>query len=133
VAGWECNTDSDCQSGQRCAGNKCVSACETAAVYFDFNESRIRVDQREALNANAECAKSRGQSVRIEGHCDERGTEEYNMALGERRATKSKSYLSTLGVSNSMRTMSYGEERPTCTDSNERCWSQNRRAEFIFE
>jgi peptidoglycan-associated lipoprotein len=103
-------------------------------VFFDFNESRIRVDQRDALNGNAECIKAIGSPVRVEGHCDERGTEEYNMALGERRATKSKDYLVTLGVSGgSLRTMSYGEERPSCTDNNEGCWNKNRRAEFIFE
>jgi len=103
-------------------------------VYFDFNESRIRLDQQDTLNTNAECIKSKGQSVQVQGHCDERGTTEYNMALGERRAVSSKSYLKTLGITTgSLSVISYGEEKPTCTQSNEGCWSQNRRAEFIFQ
>lgn len=131
---WECGPGTACPAGQRCEDNKCVVACTTTAVLFDFNESRIRMDQQESLNANGECIKSMGKSVRIEGHCDERGTEEYNMALGERRANSSKRYLSNLGIAgSSLRTISYGEERPTCSESNESCWSQNRRAEFIFE
>jgi peptidoglycan-associated lipoprotein len=129
-----CGPTTPCPAGQRCDNGQCVTACATTAVTFDFNESRIRVDQHDALNANAECIKTMGKAVRIEGHCDERGTEEYNMALGERRATRSKKFLSRLGIdSSSMRTISYGEERPNCTESNATCWSSNRRAEFVFE
>jgi peptidoglycan-associated lipoprotein len=69
--------------------------------------------------------------VTIEGHCDERGTNEYNLALGNRRAAAALSYLKTLGVDESrFETISYGKEKPLCTDSKESCWSQNRRAEF---
>lgn len=134
IAGWECGPGTPCPDGKRCtADNKCV-ACSIEAVYFDFNESRIRVNQREKLDTASQCIKAVGSAVRVEGHSDERGTEEYNMALGERRSTNSKKYLVTLGVSGSnLRTMSYGEERPTCTENNEECWGKNRRAEFIFE
>ena len=99
-----------------CQDGKCVAACALQTVYFDFNESRVRLDQQEALNANAECIKSKGQSVQVQGHCDERGTEEYNMALGERRAVSSKSYLQSMGIaSSSLSVLSYGEEKPTCS------------------
>jgi peptidoglycan-associated lipoprotein len=68
----------------------------------------------------------------IEGHCDERGTNEYNIALGQRRASAAKDYIVSLGVEDSrLRTISYGEERPFCTESNEGCWQQNRRAHFV--
>ena len=130
----ECSESVPCPPGKVCQNNRCVDACQPQAVYFDYNESRIRLDQQSTLNSNGDCIKSRGRSVRIEGHCDERGTEEYNLALGERRASQSKSYLGNAGVSRgSLRIISYGEERPTCTGSNESCWRQNRRAEFQFE
>jgi peptidoglycan-associated lipoprotein len=132
---WQCGAGTPCPAGKRCdENNKCVIACTTSPVYYDFNESRIRVDQQSTLGSNAECVNQMGKTVRIEGHCDERGTEEYNMALGERRANSSKGYLLNLGVaSSSMRTVSYGEERPGCSESDESCWSQNRRTEFVFE
>ncbi|MFT7624700.1 MAG: peptidoglycan-associated lipoprotein [Myxococcota bacterium] len=130
----ECSASVPCPPGQRCDNGSCVTSCSLSTVNFDFNESRVRLDQQDTLNANAECVKNMGKTVRISGHCDERGTEEYNMALGERRASASKRYLGNLGISSSsMRTISYGEEQPTCTTSNEGCWSQNRRADFTFE
>ena len=130
----ECSASVPCPPGQQCKDGRCVTACTTQPVYFDYNESRIRLDQQGTLDANAECVRSRGQSVRIEGHCDERGTEEYNMALGERRALACKEYMTNRGVSaSSIRTISYGEERPVCTEHGEECWSKNRRAEFHFE
>lgn len=130
----ECGPSVPCPPGQRCDNGTCVTACGLQTVYFDYNESRVRLDQQDTLNANGDCVKSTGKSVRLEGHCDERGTEEYNMALGERRASSSRSYLSNLGIARgSMRIISYGEEKPTCTTSNEGCWSENRRADFVFE
>jgi peptidoglycan-associated lipoprotein len=130
----ECSAANPCPPGQTCKNGSCVAGCNPQVVYFDFNESRIRLDQQSTMNANADCIKNRGQSVRIKGHCDERGTEEYNMALGERRCNSSKRYLKNLGVSGgSLSITSYGEEQPTCSSSNEGCWSQNRRAEFTFE
>jgi len=134
VEGGECSPAVPCPPGKVCKDGRCVGGCTGQTVYFDYNESRIRLDQQSTMSANADCIKSHGSNVRVEGHCDERGTEEYNMALGESRANRSKAYLVNLGVSGgSLRTISYGEEKPTCTSSNEGCWSQNRRAEFVFE
>lgn len=128
---YECTTDADCTGGKKCIDHRCTTQCAMETIYFDFNESRLRADAQKTLNANADCIKGKGGSVRIEGHCDERGTEEYNMALGERRAVSAKRYLVNLGVSNgSLSVVSYGKERPVCTESNEECWAKNRRAEF---
>jgi peptidoglycan-associated lipoprotein len=85
------------------------------------------------LESNASCIKERGTSFTIEGHCDERGTDEYNMALGDRRARSAKKYLGQLGVGKDAKTLSYGEERPVCSESGESCWWRNRRAEFVFK
>ena len=85
----------------------------------------------DALNSNAQVVKDGKLRVTIEGHCDERGTNEYNLALGDRRAQSAKNYLINLGVDpTSMDTISYGEERPACMQHDESCWWQNRRAEF---
>lgn len=99
-------------------------------VYFAFDKSELRTDARETLARNAEFLKNHPDlGVTIAGHCDERGTNEYNLALGERRANAAKDYLVSLGVSaDRLRTISYGEERPVCTESSESCWQQNRRA-----
>ena len=130
----ECGPNAPCPPGQMCQDGKCIAACTLQTIYFDFAEAVIRLDQQPSLNANAECIKAKGQSVKIQGHCDERGTEAVNMALGERRCNSSREYLTSMGVEpSSLSIMSYGEEKPTCTQSNEECWSQNRRAEFIFQ
>jgi peptidoglycan-associated lipoprotein len=103
-------------------------------VYFDYDESTLTDDTRQKLSRNADLLKSQPQfSVTIEGHADSRGTSEYNLALGERRANAARDYLSSLGVAaNRMRTISYGKERPVCTEEVESCWSQNRRAHMII-
>ncbi|HSS47922.1 MAG TPA: peptidoglycan-associated lipoprotein Pal [Thermoanaerobaculia bacterium] len=103
-------------------------------VYFDYDESTLSDDTRQKLSRNADLLKSQPQfSVTIEGHADSRGTNEYNLALGERRANAVRDYLSSLGVgATRMRTISYGEERPVCTEEAESCWSQNRRAHMII-
>ena len=103
-------------------------------VYFDFDKSDIRPQDAKTLDANAAWLKTRGNDlVLIEGHCDERGTNEYNLALGERRANAVRDYLGSLGVSGDrLRTISYGEERPVCTQHEESCWSQNRRAHLVI-
>jgi peptidoglycan-associated lipoprotein len=103
-------------------------------VYFDYDESSLTDDTRDKLSRNADLLKSNAMfSVTIEGHADERGTNEYNLALGERRANAVRDYLTSLGVSGDrLRTISYGEERPVCTESAESCWSQNRRAHMII-
>ncbi|HEV8578753.1 MAG TPA: peptidoglycan-associated lipoprotein Pal [Thermoanaerobaculia bacterium] len=103
-------------------------------VYFDYDESTLTDDTRDKLSRNADLLKSNAQfSVTIEGHADERGTNEYNLALGERRANAVRDYLGSLGVAaGRLRTISYGEERPVCTQNEESCWSQNRRAHMII-
>lgn len=103
-------------------------------VYFDYDKSEIRDDARNVLAATAEFLKKH-PSVRftIEGHCDERGSEEYNLGLGDRRANSALSYLSSLGVSSSrVQAISYGKERPQCRESNESCWQMNRRGHFVL-
>jgi peptidoglycan-associated lipoprotein len=103
-------------------------------AFFDYDQADLREDARSALAANSEWLK-KYPSVQIlmEGHCDERGTAAYNLALGERRANAAKDYLGSLGVDGSrLRTVSYGKERPFCTESSESCWQQNRRAHFVI-
>jgi peptidoglycan-associated lipoprotein len=105
-------------------------------AYFDYDKSDIRSDARDALTKNAAALKSiladfPNASIVIEGHCDERGSAEYNLGLGDRRATAAKDFLVGLGVpADRLKTISYGKERPVCTESNESCWQRNRRAHF---
>ncbi|MGD0403367.1 MAG: peptidoglycan-associated lipoprotein Pal [Candidatus Acidiferrales bacterium] len=102
-------------------------------AYFDFNKSDIRGDARDNLAKTAEFLRSYPQiRVTIEGHCDERGSTEYNIGLGERRAQAAKNYLISLGIpTDRMDTVSWGKERPFCTEHDEACWQQNRRAHFV--
>jgi peptidoglycan-associated lipoprotein len=103
-------------------------------VYFDLDKSDIRDDARAVLSRNAEFLK-RWTSTRItlEGHCDERGTAEYNLGLGERRSAAVKDYLVGLGISaDRITVVSKGKEAPQCTESNEACWQQNRRGHPVF-
>ena len=99
-------------------------------AFFEFNSSDLRPDARQALTKTAEFLRSYPQiRIRIEGYCDERGSTEYNLGLGERRAQAAKEFLVTLGIpSDRMSTVSYGKERQFCTEHNEICWQQNRRA-----
>ena len=101
-------------------------------VYFDYDRAYIRTDAAASLQGNAAYLKqSSGASVVIEGHCDNRGTNEYNLALGQRRADSSRDYMANLGIDrNRMRTTSYGEEKPVCYQNEESCWQRNRRADF---
>ena len=104
-------------------------------VYFDFDQFVIRQDAVSTLQANAQFlnAKYQNSGVLIEGHCDERGTSEYNLVLGERRARAAKDYLTDLGVSGPrIQIISYGKERPSCTESKASCWQQNRRDHFVL-
>jgi peptidoglycan-associated lipoprotein len=98
-------------------------------VFFAYDQSDISSEGQQILQRQAEWLKRYGQvTVTIEGHCDERGTREYNLALGARRANAVKEFLVSQGVSNGrVETISYGKERPICTESNEACWAQNRR------
>ena len=102
-------------------------------AFFDYDKSDLRDDARTALAANADWLKKyRSVQFLIEGHCDERGTAEYNLALGDRRANAAKEYLVSLGVDASrIKTVSYGKERPFCNQASEDCWQQNRRGHFL--
>jgi len=105
-------------------------------AYYDYDKSDIRDDARAALTKDADLLKSIFQDfpdavVTVEGHCDERGSAEYNLGLGDRRATSAKDFLVQLGVpGDKLKTISYGKERPVCTESNEACWQRNRHAHF---
>lgn len=103
-------------------------------IHFDFDMYTIRPEDREVLGRNADWLKEHAKvRIQIEGHCDERGSSEYNIALGDRRANSAKSYLVSLGIDASrLSTVSYGEERPEDTGHNEEAWSKNRRAVFVI-
>ncbi len=105
-------------------------------VFFDFDAVAILSDAASTLHANAQILTARldNRRVVIEGHCDERGTAEYNLVLGERRAQSTKQYLVDLGVSDSaIQTISYGKEKPFCTASHPDCWQLNRRGHFVLQ
>jgi len=104
-------------------------------VYFDFDKYDVRPEDAKTLDANAAWLKSNADNlVLIEGHCDERGTNEYNLALGERRAKATMNYLVSQGIqANRITIISYGEERPVCTEKTEACWAKNRRASFLVK
>jgi len=102
-------------------------------VFFDYDKADIRPDAKEALTSNAEfLRKWPSLKVTVEGHCDERGTREYNLALGQRRAGSAKDFLTSLGIdAGRLQTISFGKERPFCTDRTEECFQKNRRAHFV--
>jgi peptidoglycan-associated lipoprotein len=103
-------------------------------VYFDFDKYDLRPDARAMLKANADWLKQNpAVRVDLEGHCDERGTTEYNLALGAKRAQAAKDYLVNLGISRErLLTTSFGEEAPVCREHNEECWQKNRRDRFVI-
>jgi len=103
-------------------------------VYFDYDEARLRADAKEALRRNAEYLRSVPNAVvELQGNCDERGTEEYNLALGKRRAESAKQYLADLGVPDGrLTTVSFGEENPAVSGSSESVWAKNRRVDFVL-
>jgi peptidoglycan-associated lipoprotein len=123
----------------RCPGAAAASEFADNAnlkdVYFDFDKYDIRPDAAKILDANATWLKANaGNLLLIEGHCDERGTAEYNLALGERRAKSTMNYLVGQGVAASRITViSYGKERPVCTEKTEACWAMNRRAHHLVK
>ena len=104
-------------------------------MFFDFDKYDIRPADAKVLDSNAAWLKTNANNlILIEGHCDERGTNEYNLALGERRAKSAMNYLVSQGVQASRITIiSYGEERPTCNEKTEECWAKNRRAHFLVK
>ncbi len=103
-------------------------------IYYNFDSFDLRDDARGTLKANADWLKANPSArVEIEGHCDERGTNEYNLALGAQRAQAAKDYLVSLGVSaGRLSTISYGEELPVCKEKTQACWQKNRRARFVI-
>jgi len=111
-----------------------ISAVQDA--YFDYDKSDIRADAQAALQQDVAALKRiladfPNATIVVEGHCDDRGSAEYNLGLGDRRASAAKDFLVQLGVSaDRLKTISYGKERPQCTDENESCWQKNRRAHF---
>jgi len=103
-------------------------------IYFDFDKSDLRQDARDVLSKNAEIIlkSMAGAKIKVEGHCDERGSAEYNLTLGERRATSALKYLTTLGVkAENLSIISYGKEKPAVIGTDESAWAKNRRAEFV--
>jgi peptidoglycan-associated lipoprotein len=107
---------------------------EVQDAYFDYDKADIRPDARQALSKTADFLKAHPSvKVTIEGHCDERGSTEYNLGLGDRRASATKQYLVSLGVTaDRMTTVSFGKEKPFCMEHNETCWQQNRRGHFVM-
>lgn len=136
-----CDQDSDCPGGVPCIQGRCGAtdatreanlSCAPPRVRFPFNEATLSAEARDGLEGYAKCLKSKSTKVTVEGHCDERGTEEYNLALGEQRATAVKKYLERLGVEGRrLRTLSKGELEPIAPGHDEASWAQNRRAEFV--
>ncbi|HCF05920.1 MAG: peptidoglycan-associated lipoprotein [Desulfomicrobiaceae bacterium] len=129
------STDAGNQGGLTEAERQKMMAIEKIQanrIYFAFDSNELSQESRQILTEKAELMKANPSLILvIEGHCDERGTNEYNMALGERRARAAKDFLALSGVDASrIQTISYGEERPMCTEHNEACWSKNRRDEF---
>ena len=104
-------------------------------IYFDFDKSFVRDDARSVMKANADWLKANPKvKVKIEGNCDERGTIEYNQALGQRRAASAKKYLTDMGISaNRISLISYGKEKPVCKQGNEDCWQKNRRDDLVAD
>ncbi len=104
-------------------------------VYFDYDQSSVRGDQQSAIQADAAfLGQHPGINFTVEGHCDSRGSTEYNLALGDQRASAVKSALTSAGVSASrIKTISYGKEKPFCMEENEACWQQNRRGHFVYQ
>lgn len=131
-----CVVDADCTRSQICIRAKCVEVtpglaeCGPVRLHFAFNSAVLDTTERAALERSARCLRAnQSLHVTVAGHADERGTIEYNLALGQQRAAAVAKYLETLGVSSAqLSTISYGEERPLCQSQDESCWFQNRRA-----
>jgi peptidoglycan-associated lipoprotein len=150
----QCTANDACGTGGTCEKGRCKSSstvdgngktttptdgaldCQTASrISFDFNAADLRPDARSRLDTLAKCMKKNGAwRLNIEGHCDERGTPEYNLSLGENRAKSARKYLTALGVEdNRIKVVSYGEEKPVNSGSSEEAWAENRRAELVVK
>ena len=128
-------TESAPPAGLSASGGTAVETLNLADIFFDYDQHTIRLDAQSVLSANAAWLNSRpGKIVVIEGHCDERGSQAYNLVLGDKRARSVKRYLEDLGVSASrLKTTSYGELRPFCKARDESCYQLNRRAHFVAQ
>jgi peptidoglycan-associated lipoprotein len=136
----ECKSSEDCPAGLSCVNYRCqvddgarsgldTGDCELESIYFEFDSTELTSDMRRVLERNRDCMSKATGRVTLEGHCDPRGTTEYNMALGERRARMVRKALNTLGVENSrMRAISKGEEE--AAGRGEDGWARDRRVEF---
>jgi peptidoglycan-associated lipoprotein len=142
-----CQGDGDCPAGQECRDNRCVAAaqqtvdtgpeptsttpqCSLSAVYFGFDSENISEESRSGIQRNAQCIRERRiAAVHLTGHCDPRGTEEYNLALGDRRARSVQTYLQTLSTGATITVSSMGEEMATGTGDSS--WARDRRVDFI--
>jgi len=128
------STAASAASSAKASSDSASNLLSQRVVYFDFDKSAIRADAYESLQAHAKyLADHSGAKIRVEGHADERGTREYNMALGERRAKAVLSFLTANGASAAqLDVVSYGEEKPAATGHDEASWTQNRRAELVY-
>jgi peptidoglycan-associated lipoprotein len=132
-----CASNTDCAEGQECRDNKCVAVkaeCNWEPLRFGFNEASLSPEAQSRLSELAQCVRATGATGGIElaGHADERGTEEYNLQLSQKRAAAVKRYLVDLGVpANQLKTVGYGENRPAENASTEEAWAANRRVEFV--
>ena len=136
AAGTTCSDDLQCPEKHLCIDSHCVAIhpglaeCAMARVHFDFGDATLKPAEYVPMARMARCLKAdHAMKLDVIGNADERGTEDYNLALGDKRARAVAQYLESLGVSEGqLRTVSYGKERPLCTEHNEDCWQQNRRA-----
>ena len=134
----ECSADDDCPSGQGCAKGKCTTssntssnACTFEPVRFEFNEYNLSSQVQSTLGQYADCIKKGSLRFTLEGHADERGTDEFNLVLSQKRAASVRKYLVDLGVSGgALDTVGYGENKPAVNGSNDTAWATNRRVEF---
>jgi peptidoglycan-associated lipoprotein len=129
----ECSADADCGPGMGCSSGKCVAAsrCDLLRVAFAFDSAVLDERAMQSLREDARCLEQRrAASLLIEGHCDERGTTDYNIALGAKRAEAVKRYLADLGVGGKIDTVSFGKELPAVQGTGEAVWAKNRRAEL---
>ncbi len=134
-----CSADAQCDSKQLCIRSQCVpitaalEECGVTRVHFDFDRSELHPSELPKLQRMARCLDAeRKVHVLVEGNADERGTVEYNLALGDRRANAVERYLEDLGVARAqLATVTYGKEMPLCTEHSETCWAENRRAALL--
>jgi peptidoglycan-associated lipoprotein len=132
-----CTEESDCGMGEGCVANKCApkaeaqASCDWTPVRFEFNDYSLTSAAQQQLSALADCLKNQKATLTLAGHADERGTEEYNLQLSNRRAESVKKYLADLGISaTKLKVVGYGETRPVNNAQTEEGWAENRRVEF---